>query len=203
MTLFPMFVKLRGRKCVVVGAGRIAASKASGLLRRGAQVTVVAPRAGAWVRARQRAGKIVWRKREFRSGDVRGALLAVAATDSAAVNAAVFRACAQGAVLCNVVDDPEHCDFFYPAVVERGALQIAVSTGGRSPALARRLRRELEQQFGPEYGAWVEQVARARRQILARGLPAAGRRRLLQEIASRSALQAFAGPGAARARKKS
>lgn len=202
MSLFPMFVKLRGRRCVVVGAGRVAAGKASGLLRHGAQVTVVAPRASAWVQARQRAGKLVWRKRQFRAGDVQRSFLVVAATDSAEVNAAVFRACARRGVLCNVVDDAEHCDFFYPAVVERGALQIAISTGGRSPALARRLRRELQQQFGPEYGAWVEQVARARGEVLARALPAGMRGRLLKEIASRSAWEAFAGPRGVRAGRK-
>ena len=89
------------------------------------------------------------------------------------------------------MDDPEHCDFFYPAVVRRGALQIAVSTAGRSPALAQRLRKQLERQFGPEYGRWLEAIGRERQQILAKPMPEELRRRLLHRLASQRALSAF------------
>lgn len=191
MPLFPMFVKLEGRKCVVVGAGAIAAGKAAGLLASGAQVVVVGPEANGWIQAQAQEGKLDWRPREFRAADVDGVFLAIAATDSAAANESVVRACAELGVLCNVVDDPERCDFFYPAVVRRGALQIAISTGAGSPALARRLRSELEEQFGPEYEGWVEQVAKLRREILARDLPDGERRRLLDEIASRQAFEEY------------
>ncbi len=94
-------------------------------------------------------------------------------------------------VLCNVVDDPERCDFYYPAIVRRGPLQIAISTDGRSPALARRLRIELQRQFGPEYGAWVEQVGKIRREILSRDVAAGERRRLLDQISSYEAFEKF------------
>ena len=123
--------------------------------------------------------------------DLEDAFLVIAATSSPAVNEEVFRAGKERGVLCNVVDDPEHCDFYYPAVVHRGALQIAISTGGHSPALAHRLRVELDQQFGPEYEAWVEEVGRQRRQIMARDLPGAHRRELLEQIASRAAYEDF------------
>ena len=166
MALFPIFVKLQNRKCVVVGAGKIAAGKAAGLLRNHAKVVVIAPRAGGWIKSKVSAGKLTWHQREFSAKDVAGALLVVAATDSSATNEAVFRACTAAGVLCNVVDDPQHCDFFYPSVVRRGPLQIAISTEGRSPSLARRLRTELERQFGPEYGAWVEHVGKMRNRIL-------------------------------------
>jgi siroheme synthase-like protein len=191
MALFPMFVKLAGRKCVVVGAGDVAASKAAGLLRAGARVAVIAPQAGEFVQAQAAVGNLAWARREFSAGDLDGAILAVAATGSPQVNQEVFDACAARGVLCNVVDDPGRCDFFYPAVVKRGALQIAVSTGGRSPAVARRLRAELERQFGPEYEEWVERVAQQRREILGRDLPAAERLRLLDAIASREAFEEF------------
>jgi precorrin-2 dehydrogenase / sirohydrochlorin ferrochelatase len=115
----------------------------------------------------------------------------IAATNSNATNEAVYRACVKRGVLCNVVDDPKHCDFFYPAVVRRGPLQIAISTDGRSPALARRLRIELERQFGSEYGAWVERVGAMRRKLRRRNLPAAERRRLLDQIASRESFEQF------------
>jgi precorrin-2 dehydrogenase/sirohydrochlorin ferrochelatase len=191
MDLFPMMVRLESKKCVVVGAGGIAAAKADTLLGCGAQVIVIAPRATGSLQALARAGKLQWTQREFAPADLDGAFLVVAATDSATINEAVFRAGSQRGVLCNVVDDPEHCDFFYPAVVRRGALQIAISTGGHSPALAHRLRVELEQQFGPEYELWIEEVGRQRREIMARDLPETRRRELLEQIASRESYEEF------------
>jgi siroheme synthase-like protein len=205
MELFPISVSLKGRKTVVVGAGNVAAAKAEGLLRAGAEVIVIAPRANDWVRQQARDARLTWQQREFAAGDLDRVFLVIAATDSSAVNEAVFRASAERGVLCNVVDDPEHCDFFFPAVVRRGALQIAISTGGHSPALAHRLRVELEQQFGPEYEAWVEEVGRQRREILSRDMAEEDRRRLLDEIASRAACDEFlrrCATAAARAQKK-
>lgn len=191
MPLFPILLKLKARKCVVVGAGQIAAAKAAGLLRSGARVVVIGPRAVEWIQSRARAGKLTWRRRRFVAADVEGAFLVIAATNSNATNDAVFRACAARGVLCNVVDDPERCDFFYPAVVRRGLMQIAISTGGCSPALARRLRIELGRQFGPEYGAWVEHVGKIRREILSQDLAAGERRRLLDQIASYESFEQF------------
>jgi len=164
--LFPAMIKLSRRRCVVVGAGKVAAAKIKGLLSCGAQVTVISPEAGSSIRSQARQGKLVWRKKSFSPRDIAGAFLVIAATDSTAVNAAVFRSCQARRVLCNSVDDPAHCDFFYPAVVRRGPLQIAISTSGRSPALAARLRRELARQFGPEWSGLVESVGERRREIL-------------------------------------
>lgn len=191
MDLFPIMVRLDLRRCIVVGAGEIAAAKTTTLLGCGAHVTVIAPHATDSVRQQAREGKLTWRCREFVPADLEGAFLVIAATNSPAVNEQVFRAGKERGVLCNVVDDPEHCDFYYPAVVHRGALQIAISTGGHSPALAHRLRVELEQQFGPEYEQWVEEVGRRRREIIARDLPDARRRELLEQIASREAYEDF------------
>jgi precorrin-2 dehydrogenase / sirohydrochlorin ferrochelatase len=189
--LFPILVKLKGKECVVVGAGRIAAQKAAGLLTSGAHVVVIGPRADEWIQAHARSGKVIWRRRRFVAADVDGAFLVIAATNSNQTNEAVFRACVERGVLCNVVDDPPRCDFFYPAVVRRGPLQIAISTDGRSPALARRLRMELEGQFGPEYGQWVEQVGKIRREILRQDLTAGARRRRLDQIASADSFEQF------------
>lgn len=191
MDLFPIMVRLESRKCIVVGAGEIAAAKTTTLLGCGAQVTVIAPHATELIQQQAREGKLAWRCREFVHADLEGAFLAIAATNSPAVNEEVFRAGKERGVLCNVVDDPEHCDFYYPAVVHRGALQIAISTGGHSPALAHRLRVELERQFGPEYEAWVEEVGRRRREVMARDLPDAHRRELLEQIAGREAYEDF------------
>ncbi len=188
---FPMLVSLLGRKCVVVGAGTIAAAKIEGLLFCGARVVVVSPRVVQAIQRHARAGTIAWRRRVFTPKDVDGAFLAVAATNSRKTNGAVFRACKMRGVLCNSVDDPAHCDFFYPAVVRRGALQIAISTGGRSPALAARLRSELERQFGREWSAWVEHLGKLRGDLFGSEMPAEARRRLLQRSTTPQAFDAF------------
>jgi|SRR5208337_1125507 len=188
---FPMLVNLAGRKCVVVGAGTVAAAKIEGLLLSGADVVVVSPRAVSAIQRLARNGRLVWRRRAFSRRDVQGKFLAIAATSSSKVNEAVFRACAARGVLCNSVDDPEHCDFIYPAVARRGPLQIAISTGGRSPALAARLRRELERQFGPEWGEWVEEIGRRRVELLKGKMPEKNRRRHLQQMATPQAFRDF------------
>jgi len=188
---FPMMVSLDGRKCLVVGAGKIAADKIAGLLKHGAQVTVVSPQAVTRIKQQVREGKLSWRRRKFSPRDVDGVFLTIAATNSIPVNEAVFQACQARGVLCNAVDDPERCDFYYPAVVRRGPLQIAISTNGQSPALAARLRRELEEQFGPEWSAWVEHVGQIRRDILGRKLTPADRRKHLLDMAGPQAFRKF------------
>jgi len=183
--LFPMFLKLAGRRCLVVGAGAVGESKIAGLLSSGASLHVVAPQATPRVAEWARAARLSWVARKFRASDLSGVFLVIAATPWAKVNHQVFRQARRRGVLCNVVDDPEHCDFYYPAVVRRGPLQIAVSTHGHSPALAQALRRELEQQFGPEYEAWVEQLGAARKRLMASQVDRRQRRRLLHRLASR------------------
>jgi precorrin-2 dehydrogenase/sirohydrochlorin ferrochelatase len=189
MTLFPMFMKLEGRSCLVVGAGTVGEPKINSLVTAGASVRVVALHATAAVAEWAQAGAITWEARAFNSADLDGTFLVIAATSSSDVNAAIFHQARQRNILCNVVDDPEHCDFYYPAVVRRGDLQLAISTKGQSPALAQRIRRELEMQFGPEYGAWLEELGRARQQLFASKIDPEQRRRLLHELASREAFK--------------
>jgi precorrin-2 dehydrogenase/sirohydrochlorin ferrochelatase len=162
-SLFPMFLRLAGRHCLVVGAGAVAEGKITALLSAGARVTVVAPRARRRIACMARGGRIVWHKRKFRAQDLADVFLVVAATSSPQLHERIWRAARRRGVLCNVVDDPPRCDFYYPAIVRRGALQIAISTSGQSPALAQRLRRQLEEQFGPGYASWVAQLGEARR----------------------------------------
>src|SRR6185295_12113084 len=189
MTLFPMFMKLEGRSCLVVGAGTIAEPKIGSLLASGASVRVVAFKATAAVAQWAERGAITWEARAFNTSDLDGVFLVIAATNSRDVNAAIFREAGQRNILCNVVDDPEYCDFYYPAVVRRGELQLAISTNGHSSALAQRFRRELEVQFGPEYGEWLEQLGKIRQQLYASGMNPDERRRLLHELASREAFE--------------
>jgi precorrin-2 dehydrogenase / sirohydrochlorin ferrochelatase len=189
MTLFPMFMKLEGRSCLAVGAGTVGEPKIKSLIEAGASVRVVALQATAAVAEWAQGGAISWEAREFKSADLDGVFLVIAATNNRDLNATIFHEARQRNILCNVVDDPEYCDFYYPAVVRRGDLQLAISTNGHSPALAQRIRRELEIQFGPEYGEWLEQLGRARQELFASKINPEQRRRLLHELASREAFK--------------
>ena len=182
--MFPIFLKLDGRRCLVVGAGKVAEGKILGLLEAGACVDVVAPEAVPQVKTWASEGAVNWKPRKFEPSDLNRASLVIAATSSFEVNSEVFRQARLRNVLCNSVDDPANCDFYYPAVVNRGDLQIAISTNGRSPALAQRLRQELEVQFGPEYEAWVAELGAAREQLCATSGDTEIRRKLLHELAS-------------------
>ncbi|MGA8765630.1 MAG: bifunctional precorrin-2 dehydrogenase/sirohydrochlorin ferrochelatase [Candidatus Acidiferrales bacterium] len=191
MPLFPAFLKLTGRRCLVVGAGPIAQDKIESLLRAGAKVRVVAPDATDRVRAWAGAKKIRWEPRKFRAADFAGVFLVVAATSSPALHAKIYRLAQRRGVLCNVVDDPAHCDFYYGAVVRRGELQIAISTGGHSPALAQRLRRRLERDIGAEYEQWLEKLGAARKRLFAKTISPARRKALLHRLASEISFETF------------
>jgi precorrin-2 dehydrogenase len=182
--LFPIFLKLAERPCLVVGGGAVAEAKMQGLVRCGAHVRVVAPEASPGIRETAGSGHVVWDQRPFVPSDLAGIFLVVAATNSRELHQEIFRLCRQAGILCNAVDEPERCDFYFPAVVRRGELQIAISTGGLSPALAQRLRKELEQQFGPEWEEWVAQLGRTREELQSIPMPPEQRKRLLHQYAS-------------------
>jgi siroheme synthase-like protein len=181
--LFPIFVKLAARRCLVVGAGAVAATKISALLESGAWVTAVAPRANKQVLSLSKSGAIVWRTRKFTPADLDGVSLAIAATSDAAVNHDVFLECRRRGILCNSVDDPPNCDFFFSAVVRRGDLQIAVSTAGESPAVAQRFKEEIDELLDECIGDWLRLVGELRRKIIAAQPPSKERNRLLRLLA--------------------
>ena len=189
--LFPLFLKLKGRKCLVVGAGEIGESKIASLLDAGGSLQVVAPCATDNVQEWARQGQVHWQKRKFRDADLADCFLVIAATSSRKLHKQIFRLARRLGVLCNVVDVPELCDFYYPAVVRRGSLQVAISTGGESPALAQRLRKELEAQFGPAYGQWVAELGRVRKRIRTSSKGAANQKKQLHELASKEAFRKF------------
>lgn len=189
--LFPMFVKLTGRLCLAVGAGPLGETKIASLLEAEAKVRVVAPEATPQVQSWASASKIEWLARAWEPGDLDGMFLVIAATSSPGLHEQIFQEANKRGVLCNVVDVPHLCDFYYPAVVQRGALQIAISTAGQSPALAQRLRKELEDQFGPEYEAWLKRLGEEREKLFAAKLDPEERKRLLHDLASADAFKAF------------
>jgi precorrin-2 dehydrogenase / sirohydrochlorin ferrochelatase len=188
--LFPMFMKLAGKQCLVVGAGKVGTPKIGGLIETGARIEVVAMEASREVHEWAEAGKIELELRPLAEADLNGKFLAVVATASPGLNKFIYDEAQRRGVLCNVVDVPEYCDFFYPAVVRRGDLQIAVSTAGQSPSLAQRIRQQLERQFGEGYAEWVRQLGETRRLILASDLDRATKSDLLHSLASREALEA-------------
>src|SRR5208337_2620113 len=189
-SLFPMFMKLEGKHCLVVGAGRVGEPKILSLLETEAHIRVVALEATAAVQEWAQAGKITLESRAFAERDLDGTFLVVVATASRNLNGAIYREAQLRGVLCNVVDDPAYCDFYYGAVVRRGDLQIAISTNGQSPSLSQKLRQQLERQFGPGYAHWIAELGATRKLVLASNLHPQCKRELLHSLASREALQA-------------
>jgi precorrin-2 dehydrogenase/sirohydrochlorin ferrochelatase len=185
MGLFPIFLKLTGRPCTVIGAGNLAESKIESLLTSSARVTVIAPRANTRIRALADSGEISLHLREYAPGDLAEQFLAVAATDHPAVNRAVFAEAEASGVLINAVDDPPFCDFYFPSVVRRGDLQIAISTAGASPALAQRLRREINELLPLDAGDWLAELGNLRREVLQMEPLNPARNELLHQLASR------------------
>jgi precorrin-2 dehydrogenase/sirohydrochlorin ferrochelatase len=185
-----MFMKLEGKRCLVVGAGKVGEPKIGGLIETGASIQVIAIQATETVRQWADAGKISLDLRAFTESDLDNVFLAVVATASNALNSSIYCRAQQRGILCNVVDVPELCDFYYPAVVRRGDLQIAVSTNGQSPSLSQRLRQQLERQFSPAYAQWVAELGETRKLVLASDLGADVKRDLLHSLAGREALQA-------------
>jgi precorrin-2 dehydrogenase / sirohydrochlorin ferrochelatase len=165
MDLFPIFLKIAARPCVVVGAGNLAEAKIDSLLAAHAKVTVIAPKARPRVADMAAAGEIEWLKREYAAGDLTAQFLVVAATDNPVVNRAIFKEATEKNILCNAVDDPPFCDFYFPSVVRRGDLQIAISTAGASPALAQRLRKEINAQLPLDVGDWLTDLGNLRREV--------------------------------------
>jgi precorrin-2 dehydrogenase / sirohydrochlorin ferrochelatase len=190
-SLFPIFVKLENRRVLLVGAGRIAEQKVQGLLEADAKVIVVAEKASHTFTQLAIEGGVELQLRRFEVADLTGSVLVIAATGDPVVNQQIFDRASERGILCNAVDEPERCHFYYPAVVRRGDLQIAISTNGKSPALAQRIRTELEQRFDQSYGAWLEWLGTVREWLFQHDIEPERRRRLLHSIAAQNSYEGF------------
>lgn len=191
MILFPAFLKLQSRPVLVVGGGAIATSKVGALLRAGARITLVSPKLAPELAELVRNRELDWLPKPFEPADLDGKFLVIAATSLRELNALVYQEADKRRILCNAVDDNEQCHFYYGSVVQRGDLQIAISTNGKSPALAQRLRKELEDQFGPEYAAWLEWLGAAREVLFAQSDDRERTRRSLHLLASRDMFERY------------
>jgi uroporphyrin-III C-methyltransferase / precorrin-2 dehydrogenase / sirohydrochlorin ferrochelatase len=186
MSLLPIFLNLEGRPCLLVGAGTVALEKIGSLLRTGAVLRVVAPEARAEVEQLEHEGRLEWVQKLFEPADLDGHFIVITATDSPEVNEAVYQAAFERGIPCNSVDDIPNCDFFFGSVVSRNDLQIAISTAGESPAVAQRLRREIDEQLPEDLGPWLAELGQLRREVLATHPRGEERRLLLHELAHRA-----------------
>src|ERR1700683_596557 len=197
MGYIPIFLDVTGRECLVAGGGEVAARKVESLLEAGARVTVVSPRVSPPLEALIARGLVTHIVRDYERGDIRGCALAYAATDDPKLHRELAAEARALGIPINVADVPELCTFIAPAVVHRGALQIAISTGGASPAFAARLRREFEDQFGPEYALTLVVLRAARRRLHGGAIDAAERMRRLKGLANSALRDAIAARDAA------
>jgi precorrin-2 dehydrogenase/sirohydrochlorin ferrochelatase len=181
MALYPVFLKLEGRKVLVVGGGAVAEQKLEGVLRSATDVTVIAPELRPRILEWREQGLLKHIPQQFRVGMAQGYFLVIAATNSAEMNHAVYADAKSSGALCNAVDDTPYCDFYAPAVVSRGEFQIAISSGGNSPALAQRIRKKLEAEYGSEYDSWNGWLGRMRT-ALRTVLPPGDRRKELLHL---------------------
>ncbi|MGD9332978.1 MAG: bifunctional precorrin-2 dehydrogenase/sirohydrochlorin ferrochelatase [Desulfobacterales bacterium] len=168
MRYFPVNLDIRGRKALVVGGGTVGSRKAHTLLRAGAQVTLISPQASDAIRALAEAGRLTWHQRPYRSSDMSAVFLVFSATDDPDLNDRIAEDAAKHGALCNYADQPQRGHFILPSVVERGDLVISISTSGKSPAVARRLRQDLEACFGDEYAPYLRLLGAIRERLLAR-----------------------------------
>lgn len=197
---YPVYLDLRKRPVLLVGAGAVAWQKIPALLASEARVHVVSPEAKPEFRRLARGGKIRWSRRPYRASDLKGARLVIAATDDVKLQKRISQEARARGIWSNVVDVPPLCDFIAPAIVKRGDIQIAISTGGAAPALAKFLRRKLEHVMGPEHEGFVNMVKTLRPRILKLEKPK--RLALWECIASEGFLEEIRRHGLPRARKR-
>ncbi|HEX9385472.1 MAG TPA: bifunctional precorrin-2 dehydrogenase/sirohydrochlorin ferrochelatase [Anaerolineales bacterium] len=169
-TYYPVYIQLREQPCVVIGGGKIAEGKVDGLLAAQAQVTVISPTLTLRLHDLAEQGQIVYLARTYQPGDLTGAFMVICSTDNAEINHQVWQEATSNHQLVNVVDDTPRCNFIAPSILRKGDLTIAISTSGKAPALAVRLKERLQREIGPEYGRFLE-LAGDLREPLAQHIP--------------------------------
>jgi precorrin-2 dehydrogenase/sirohydrochlorin ferrochelatase len=191
MKYYPVNLDLAGKRCVVVGGGEVAERKVERLLDCGAHVTVVGRALTTALAAKKAAGQLDHIDMDYEAGVLDGAFLIIGATDRGDVNERISKDAMARGLLVNIVDDPERCNFILPSLVRQGDLSIAISTGGNSPALAKKLRQELEGQYGPEYQTLIRIMGTLRQKIIARGQCAADNKAIFEDLVQSDLLQAI------------
>lgn len=182
MRYFPVYLDIQDRPCLVIGGGAVGTRKAKTLLRAGARVTVVSPDATPQLAALAAEGRIRLHHRPYTDLDMEGALLVFGTTNDRALNRKISEDAQRLGVWCNIADQPDRGQFVLPAVVSRGDLLISIATSGKSPALARRIRREIETAYGPEYARLLDLLGALRQRLLSRGHDPQGHKKLFEAL---------------------
>lgn len=180
---------LAGKKCLVVGGGQVAERKVRSLLQCGARVNVVSPEISPGLEEILEKGQIAYRHGLYEASDLDGVFLVIGSTDREEVNRQVASDCAARGIIVNIVDDPGKSSFFVPALVRRGSLTIAVSTDGKSPLLARKIREELEEVYGPQYGEFLDMLGETREEIISSISNSSGRKDILENMVDDTVLK--------------
>lgn len=180
---FPVFLDLKDKLCLVIGGGKVAERKVENLLKAGARVRVISPEVTHILKRLAEESKIEWEKRMYKEGDLDSVWLVIAATNDPETQRKIYKEAEEKRIFCNVVDVPEFCSFIVPSVVRRGPLTIAISTSGVSPAVAKRIRENLEELIGEEYVSYLELMENLRKQILSLNLSAEEKEKKLQKLA--------------------
>ena len=167
---YPVYLNLQGRRCVIIGGGGVAEGKIARLLESGAEIRVISPDATRGIQRMADAGAIQWEPRPYRPGDLAGAFIAIAATNNREVNRRIFDEAEARGVMLNAVDDPPNCSFIAPSIVQRGPVTVAISTGGASPALARKLRESLQESGDLAWADLANVMAAARARLRQKGM---------------------------------
>ena len=181
---YPVYLNLKGKRCLVVGGGSVALRKVSGLLKAQAKVKVVSPDAAVRLKKLAKAGRIELALRHYRSGELKKSMLVIGATDDERVNRRIFNDAQNKGILVNIVDNPKYCNFIVPSVLRRGDLCISISTGGVSPALAKNIRKELEKSYGRWFNGYLKVLSSWRKKVVKNIKDERLRRRLLIKLAS-------------------
>ena len=202
MGKYPVFLELAGRRVVVVGGGAVAVRKAQALLEAGVRLVVVAERISDMMTALCADSSAELVKSKYSKDYLVGAVLVIAATNNQQLNRQIYKDCQELEILCNVVDEPQLCDFFVPAVVKRGDLQIAIGTEGQCPAYAGHIRKKLEKLFTDKHGEFLAELERLREQIIAYVPDATDRKSLLGKLVDDESFEYFTQIGAAAWRKQ-
>jgi len=182
MRYYPVYLDMRGRNALVVGGGAVGSRKAETLLRAGARVTLVSPQVTETIRSLADAGRLIWHARRYQSSDVAAMFLVFGATDDPDLNRRIEEDAARQHALCNFADQPDHSHFILPSIIERGDLLVSISTSGKSPAVARRLRKDMEAYFGEEYAPFLRLMGAVRERLLEREHAPADHRKVFGQL---------------------
>ena len=184
MKYYPIFLDIQGKDCVVIGGGTVAERKVLSLISAGAKVKVISPELTSSLKKLAENKNIAYSPRNYAEGDIKGSFMAFSAANNTEINEKAFREARKEGVLLNIVDTPELCDFIVPSTVHQGDLSIAISTSGKSPALAKKIREELEEKFGWEFGVFLCLMGRIRVRLLTTAKDSSYNKKLFSELTS-------------------